>query len=82
MLADEPRKTDAVALTHTTLLVLTREAIKSATLFHPFISSKLFYNLARDVSQRWVDFIVRVKAREDILAQDEEDTENNETPCP
>jgi hypothetical protein len=76
MLAEEPRRTNAVALTHTTLLVLTREAIASATLFHPFISSRLFYNLARDVSRRWVDFIARVKAREDIATKATEEDDN------
>jgi CRP-like cAMP-binding protein len=73
MLADEPRRANAVALTHATLLVLTREAIANATLFHPFVSSRLFYNLARDVSRRWVDFIIRVKAKEDIEADFEEE---------
>ncbi len=82
MLAEEPRRTNAIALTRTRLLVLTREAINSATLLHPFISSRLFYNLARDVSRRWVDFIARVKAREDIQARDEEDTEDDERQGP
>lgn len=78
MLAEEPRKTNAVALTHTTVLVLSREAIASATLLHPFISSRLFYNLARDVSRRWVDFIARVRAREDLMTygDDEEEDDN------
>jgi len=62
LLADEPRKTDALALTDTTLMVLTREAIANVTLFHPFIASRLFLNLARDVSCRWVAFIVRVRS--------------------
>ncbi len=71
LLADEARKTDAVALTDTTLMVLTREAIASATLFHPFIASRLFLNLARDVSCRWVAFIVRVgSAQGDIAEKD------------
>ncbi|MDJ0740707.1 MAG: MMPL family transporter [Gammaproteobacteria bacterium] len=62
VLADEPRKTNAVALTDTTLMVLSREAIANVTHFHPFIASKLFLNLARDVSCRWVSFIVRVRS--------------------
>ena len=73
LLADEPRKTDAVALTHTSLLVLSREAIASSTLLHPYISSRLFFNLARDVSRRWVDFITRVQAREDCMRLDDEE---------
>ena len=62
LLADEPRKTDAVALSHTTLMVLTREAIANVTHFHPFIASKLFLNLASNVSCRWVSFIGRVRS--------------------
>jgi hypothetical protein len=55
--------------------VLTREAIASATLFHPFISSRLFYNLARDVSRRWVDFVTRVKVHEELTRGTEEESE-------
>ena len=71
MLAEERRRTDAVALTHTSLLVLTREAIISTTYFHPFIGSRLFLNLARDVSRRWVDFIARLRAQEELAASDQ-----------
>ena len=76
LLADEPRKTDAVALTHTSLLVLSREAIASGTLLHPYISSRLFFNLARDVSRRWVDFITRVQAQEDCMRLEEEELDD------
>ena len=79
MLAGEHRKTDAVALTHTTVLVMSREAITSTTLFHPFISSRLFYNLAHDISRRWVEFVLRVKTREDALARHEEGEGDEET---
>jgi predicted RND superfamily exporter protein len=72
LLADEPRKTDAVALTETTLMVLSREAIANVTMFHPFVASKLFLNLARDVSCRWVAFIIRVRSSKGDLS-DEED---------
>jgi len=72
LLADEPRKTDAVALTDTTLMVLTREAITNVTLLHPFIASKLFLNLARDVSCRWVSFIVRVRSTQGDFAEKDE----------
>jgi predicted RND superfamily exporter protein len=65
LLADEPRKTDAVALTPTTLLVFSREAIAGVTQLHPFLASRLFLNLARDVSCRWVAFITRVRASTD-----------------
>ncbi|MCB1802744.1 MAG: cyclic nucleotide-binding domain-containing protein, partial [Gammaproteobacteria bacterium] len=63
LLADEARKTDAVALTHSTLMVLSREAIANVTHYHPYIASRLFLNLARDVSCRWVKFIGRVHTR-------------------
>lgn len=72
LLAGEPRKTDAIALTDTTLMVLSRDAIANVTLFHPFIGAKLFLNLARDVSCRWVAFIVRVRsAGDDQTKQDQ-----------
>ena len=71
-LADEPRQTNAVALRDTTLMALTREGIANVNLFHPFIASRLFLNLARDVSCRWVDFIVRVKSQGGRLAEKEE----------
>ncbi len=69
LLADERRKTDAVALTPTTLMVLSREAIANVTLFHPFIASRLFLNLARDVSCRWVAFILRVRSAKNDLSE-------------
>ena len=72
LLADEPRQTNAVALRDTTLMALTREGIANVNLFHPFIASRLFLNLARDVSCRWVDFIVRVKSQGGRLAEKEE----------
>ncbi|MGB5200654.1 MAG: MMPL family transporter [Sedimenticolaceae bacterium] len=72
LLADEPRQTNAVALRDTTLMALTREGIANVNLFHPFIASRLFLNLARDVSCRWVDFIVRVKSQGGELAEREE----------
>jgi hypothetical protein len=61
LLANERRKTNATAMEHTTLMVLTREAMDNVTRLHPFIASRLFYNLARDVSCRWVTFMIRVK---------------------
>jgi predicted RND superfamily exporter protein len=57
LLADESRKTSAVTLEPTSMLVLSRDAIKNTTFLHPVIAGKLFLNLARDVSRRWVGFI-------------------------
>ena len=72
LLANEARKTNAVALTNTTLMVLSREAIANVTFFHPFIASRLFLNLARDVSKRWVTFIGRVRTpRGDLREEDD-----------
>ena len=60
MLAGERRHANAVAVTPTSVLVLTRESIKAQTSFHPVIASKLFLNLAVDVSKRWVKFIAKL----------------------
>ncbi|MGB5450635.1 MAG: cyclic nucleotide-binding domain-containing protein [Sedimenticolaceae bacterium] len=72
LLANEPRKTNATALSKTTLMVLSREAIANVTLFHPFIASRLFLNLARDVSCRWVAFIGRVRSAKGDLTEDDD----------
>ena len=72
LLANEARKTNAVALTNTTLMVLSREAIANVTFFHPFIASRLFLNLARDVSKRWVTFIGRVRTPKGDLQEEDE----------
>ncbi|MCP5313056.1 MAG: MMPL family transporter [Chromatiaceae bacterium] len=72
MLADEPRKTNAIALTPATLMELTREAISNVTYFHPFIASRLFINLASNVSCRWVSFIERVRNPQFGMAEEDE----------
>ena len=74
LLAEEARRTDAIATTKTTLMVLTREAIDNVTFLHPFIASRLFLNLARDVSCRWTTFIVRVRRVDSDLVDDKENT--------
>jgi predicted RND superfamily exporter protein len=68
LLAEERRKTDALATEHTTVMVLTREAIENVTFLNPFVTSQLFFNLARDVSCRWVNFVMRVRHGERDLA--------------
>ncbi|MEN8178081.1 MAG: MMPL family transporter [Pseudomonadota bacterium] len=65
LLAGEPRKTYAVSLEPTSILVLSRDAIKNTTFLHPIIAGRLFLNLATDVSRRWVGFI-------DQLSKDKE----------
>ena len=59
VLANERRQTDAVATEATTLMALDRDGIEAVTFLHPFIASRLFLNLARDVSCRWVQFIMK-----------------------
>jgi hypothetical protein len=72
VLANVPRRTDAIATLPTTLMVLTREGIENVTFLHPFIASRLFLNLARDVSVRWATFIMRVRrADSDISERDD-----------
>lgn len=73
VLAEEPRRTDAITVTPTTLMVLTRETIDSVTFLHPFIASRLFLNLARDVSCRWTTFIMRVRRADSDLVDEKED---------
>lgn len=75
MLAGERRHANAVAVTPTSVLVLTRESIKSTTSFHPVIASKLFLNLAVDVSKRWVKFIAKLHEERETIEPEEE--ENN-----
>ncbi|MEN8174358.1 MAG: MMPL family transporter [Pseudomonadota bacterium] len=59
LLAKEQRKTDAIAVVPTTLLVLTREVINSTTQRRPGVAARLFLNLATDISKRWVTIIMR-----------------------
>ena len=71
LLAEEARRTDATALEHTTLMVLTRDGIRSVTLLHPYIAARLFYNLARNISCRWVGFVERIRGRRKQTSPDE-----------
>ena len=41
------------------------------TFLHPFIASRLFLNLARDVSCRWASFIMRVRRADSDLVERE-----------
>lgn len=68
LLAEQPRQTDAKAVGHTTLLVLTREAMRNAISHHPFMASHLFFNLATDVSARWIKFMGRIQKAQGKLA--------------
>ena len=63
VLADERRRTRAVALAPTTLLVISRDTLYNVVRYHPLIGSRIFYNLSIDVSCRWVGFIDRVRSQ-------------------
>ncbi len=63
-LANERRKTRAVVVKQTTLLELNRENLYNVIHYHPFVASRIFYNLAIDVSCRWIRFIGRVQSSE------------------
>ena len=60
LLANEARKTNAVALTNTTLMVLSREAIANVTFFHPSLRRGCS-SIWPATSASWVTFIGRVK---------------------
>jgi len=78
MLAMERRRTNAVAIAPTSILVLTRESINNTTNFHPFIASRLFLNLATDVSKRWVRFIVKLRKETKKIEREEEEAKDAE----
>lgn len=73
LLAQEPRQTDAVALANTTLLVLTREAIHSTYLLHPYLATRLFRNLSVDISRRWVRMVAQTKKTRETGAKKPEE---------
>ena len=72
-LAQVPRHADAVALVPTSILVLNRDALSNSTLLHPFLASRLFLNLAVDISKRWVRLIERTQE-----AEESRNAKNNE----
>ncbi len=76
MLAGETRKGNAITLEQTTLLVLNREGIENAVRRYPLIASKLFLNMATDISHRWVRFIKRASNNE-ICAPAMEDSRDD-----
>jgi len=62
VLARKRRKTRARALEPTTLLLLGRDSLYNAVQYHPLLASRLFYNLAVDVSCRWIRFIGSIQS--------------------
>ncbi len=79
LLAGELRKSNAIARETASLLVLSREAIASTTLFHPMLAARLFLNLAQDVSRRWVGFIGEINQHreKDVPAKEQNTSEGN-----
>ena len=57
LFAGTPRKTDAVALEPTTVLVLTKEGFENTTRNRPGISARIFNNLTTDISRRMIKLI-------------------------
>ncbi|WP_419638431.1 cyclic nucleotide-binding domain-containing protein, partial [Thiolapillus sp.] len=57
LFANIPRKTDAVAVEHSTVLVLTREGIERTMRHRPLISARIFANLTADLSRRMIKLI-------------------------
>ncbi|MGV6826186.1 MAG: cyclic nucleotide-binding domain-containing protein, partial [bacterium] len=57
MLAAEPRKTNALALENSSLLLLTRESIENTTRLNRLVSAKVFKNMAKDISRRHVRYL-------------------------
>ncbi|MGD2119233.1 MAG: MMPL family transporter [Chromatiales bacterium] len=61
MLADIPRRSEAIAAENCSLLVLTRDGIESTTNHHPGISAKLFSNIAVHMSKRFATVMNRIE---------------------
>ena len=61
VLAREKRKTRARALGPSTLLVLGRDTLYNVAKYHPIVGSRIFYNLATDVSRRWIRFVGKIR---------------------
>lgn len=57
LFANIPRKTDAIVVEHSTVLVLTREGIERTMRHRPLISARIFANLTADLSRRMIKLI-------------------------
>jgi CRP-like cAMP-binding protein len=71
VLAQESRKTRAQALEPSSLLVLGRDTLYNVARYHPIVGSRIFYNLATDVSRRWIRFVARIRRPSDTTAGSE-----------
>jgi len=79
VLAGELRRTRAVAAEPSVLLELSRENLYNVVQHHPFVGSRIFYNLAIDVSCRWIRFISRIESGDKSAEQPDARLEHTET---
>ncbi len=79
VLAGELRRTRAVATEASVLLELSRESLYNVVKHHPFIGSRIFYNLAIDVSCRWIRFISRIESGDKSAEQPDARLKHTET---
>ncbi len=61
LLAADSRRTDAVAVGTTRVLVLSREAMENTTRYHPGITANLFHNLSVDISRRMIGVVSKLR---------------------
>ena len=78
LFAGIPRKTDAVALEPTSILVLTKEGFESTARRRPVISARIFTNLTTDISRRMIKMISKQQvARKQQAAKEVEETDRD-----
>ncbi len=65
LLAKETRRTDAVALEHCELLVLSAEGLRVATRRNPLIAARLFINISKDIACRLVSYVEKQHGQPD-----------------
>ncbi|HID44272.1 MAG TPA: cyclic nucleotide-binding domain-containing protein [Chromatiaceae bacterium] len=63
LFANIPRKTDAVAIEHSTVLVLTKQGIERTMRHRPLIAARIFSNLTADLSRRMIKLISKQQLR-------------------
>jgi len=79
VLAGELRRTRAVAVEASVLLELSRENLYNVVQHHPLVGSRIFYNLAIDVSCRWIRFISRIESGDKSAEQPDARLKHTET---
>jgi CRP-like cAMP-binding protein len=74
LLAEIPRRSEAIAEENCSLLVLTREGIATTTNYHPGISAKLFSNIAVHMSKRFASLMNRIEGNREVDQQNSGET--------